>query len=74
MRSYFDTYEEFFVENLPLLFGHFKQQNLTPDLYIIDWCVCKRLYKWSVIIVTLLFQMMYICGLYYCAKLPDTAV
>ena len=50
MRSYFDTYEEFFVENLPLLFGHFKQQNLTPDLYIIDWCVCKGLYKRSAII------------------------
>ena len=37
MRAYFDTYEVFFEENLPQLFCHFKEQNLTPDLYIIDW-------------------------------------
>ena len=37
MKSYFDTYEEFFCENLPKLYSHFKKQSLSPDLYIIDW-------------------------------------
>ncbi|XP_064629888.1 TBC1 domain family member 14-like isoform X2 [Lineus longissimus] len=37
MKTYFLTYEEFFQENLPKLFAHFHRQNLTPDLYIIDW-------------------------------------
>ncbi|KAL5022506.1 hypothetical protein ScPMuIL_001661 [Solemya velum] len=37
MKSYFDAYEEFFLENMPLLFSHFKKNNMTPDLYLIDW-------------------------------------
>ncbi|XP_033632900.1 TBC1 domain family member 14-like [Asterias rubens] len=37
MQSYFDTYEEYFEDNLPDLYNHFKNQCLTPDLYIIDW-------------------------------------
>uniref|UniRef100_A0A8D2H237 TBC1 domain family member 14 n=1 Tax=Urocitellus parryii TaxID=9999 RepID=A0A8D2H237_UROPR len=27
----------FFEENLPKLFAHFKKNNLTPDIYLIDW-------------------------------------
>uniref|UniRef100_A0A8C7PJ45 TBC1 domain family member 14 n=1 Tax=Oncorhynchus mykiss TaxID=8022 RepID=A0A8C7PJ45_ONCMY len=27
----------FFEENLPKLFVHFKENNLTPDIYLIDW-------------------------------------
>ncbi|GAB6023284.1 hypothetical protein CHUAL_008095 [Chamberlinius hualienensis] len=37
MKSYFLTYEEYFSENLPKLFNHFRKQNLSPDLYLIDW-------------------------------------
>lgn len=37
IKSYFETFEEFFEENLPKLLYHFRKQNLTPDLYIIDW-------------------------------------
>ena len=37
MKSYFASYEEFFLENLPKLHSHFEKANLTPDLYIIDW-------------------------------------
>ncbi|KAK3095375.1 hypothetical protein FSP39_013939 [Pinctada imbricata] len=37
MKYYFETYEDFFVENMPLLHSHFKKQNVTPDIYLIDW-------------------------------------
>ncbi|XP_045190087.1 TBC1 domain family member 12-like [Mercenaria mercenaria] len=37
MKAYFQTYEEFFVENMPVLCHHFKKNNLTPDLYLYDW-------------------------------------
>lgn len=37
MQSYFATYEEYFQENMPRLYDHFKEQKLTPDIYIIDW-------------------------------------
>ncbi|GAB1604970.1 TBC1 domain family member 14-like [Argonauta hians] len=37
MKSYFDTYDEFLLENMPQLHQHFGRQNLTPDIYIIDW-------------------------------------
>ncbi|XP_070540551.1 TBC1 domain family member 14-like isoform X2 [Ptychodera flava] len=37
MKAYFATYEEYFEDNLPELFKHFKELNVTPDLYIIDW-------------------------------------
>lgn len=37
MKAYFAAFEVFFEENLPRLFAHFKQSNLTPDMYLIDW-------------------------------------
>nr|XP_015200418.1 PREDICTED: TBC1 domain family member 14 isoform X2 [Lepisosteus oculatus] len=37
MLTYFAAFEVFFEENLPKLFAHFKQNNLTPDIYLIDW-------------------------------------
>lgn len=37
MKSYFGTFDDFFQENLSQLNKHFKQQNLTPDLYLLDW-------------------------------------
>lgn len=37
MLTYFAAFEVFFEENLPKLFAHFKKNNLTPDLYLIDW-------------------------------------
>nr|XP_002742357.2 PREDICTED: TBC1 domain family member 14-like [Saccoglossus kowalevskii] len=37
MKAYFATYEEYFEDNLPDLFKHFHELNVTPDLYIIDW-------------------------------------
>jgi hypothetical protein len=37
MKAYFDTYEEFFQENLTKLYRHFVHHHLTPDLYLIDW-------------------------------------
>lgn len=37
MQSYFATYEEYFQEHMPKLYQHFQEQNLTPDMYIIDW-------------------------------------
>ncbi|XP_077991949.1 TBC1 domain family member 12-like [Glandiceps talaboti] len=37
MKAYFATYEEYFADNLPELFVHFNELNVTPDLYIIDW-------------------------------------
>ncbi|XP_076992456.1 TBC1 domain family member 14 isoform X3 [Tamandua tetradactyla] len=38
MLTYFAAFEVFFEENLPKLFAHFKKNNLTPDIYLIDWC------------------------------------
>lgn len=37
MLTYFSAFEVFFEENLPKLFAHFKSNNLSPDLYLIDW-------------------------------------
>ncbi|MED6235216.1 hypothetical protein ATANTOWER_020109 [Ataeniobius toweri] len=37
MLKYFTSFEIFFEENLPRLFGHFQTNSLTPDLYLIDW-------------------------------------
>ncbi|XP_060731340.1 TBC1 domain family member 14 isoform X2 [Tachysurus vachellii] len=37
MLTYFAAFEVFFEENLPKLFAHFKSNNLTPDIYLIDW-------------------------------------
>uniref|UniRef100_A0A8D3BYG2 TBC1 domain family member 14 n=1 Tax=Scophthalmus maximus TaxID=52904 RepID=A0A8D3BYG2_SCOMX len=37
MLTYFGAFEVFFEENLPKLFAHFKKNNLTPDIYLIDW-------------------------------------
>ena len=37
MNAYFETYEQFFFENLPRLFNHFKKLSLASNLYIIDW-------------------------------------
>uniref|UniRef100_A0A4W5MWW5 TBC1 domain family, member 12b n=1 Tax=Hucho hucho TaxID=62062 RepID=A0A4W5MWW5_9TELE len=37
MLKYFAAFEVFFEENLPRLFNHFQNSNLTPDLYLIDW-------------------------------------
>lgn len=37
MLKYFAAFEVFFEENLPRLFNHFLSNNLTPDLYLIDW-------------------------------------
>ncbi|KAG8508686.1 TBC1 domain family member 14 [Galemys pyrenaicus] len=39
MLTYFAAFEVFFEENLPKLFAHFKKNNLTPDIYLID---CER--------------------------------
>ncbi|XP_027542182.1 TBC1 domain family member 14 isoform X3 [Neopelma chrysocephalum] len=36
MLTYFAAFEVFFEENLPKLFAHFKKNNLTPDIYLID--------------------------------------
>ncbi|MEQ2201170.1 hypothetical protein XENOCAPTIV_008585, partial [Xenoophorus captivus] len=36
MLKYFTSFEIFFEENLPRLFGHFQTNSLTPDLYLID--------------------------------------
>uniref|UniRef100_UPI00398E5436 TBC1 domain family member 12-like isoform X2 n=1 Tax=Pristiophorus japonicus TaxID=55135 RepID=UPI00398E5436 len=35
--KYFASFEVFFEENLPKLFTHFTKNNLTPDIYLIDW-------------------------------------
>ncbi|XP_067858570.1 TBC1 domain family member 12 isoform X1 [Heptranchias perlo] len=37
MLKYFASFEVFFEENLPKLFAHFMKNNLTPDIYLIDW-------------------------------------
>ncbi|XP_039994552.1 TBC1 domain family member 12 [Xiphias gladius] len=37
MLKYFAAFEVFFEENLPRLFSHFQDKDLTPDLYLIDW-------------------------------------
>ncbi|XP_064796821.1 TBC1 domain family member 14 isoform X2 [Oncorhynchus masou masou] len=37
MLTYFAAFEVFFDENLPKLFAHFKENKLTPDIYLIDW-------------------------------------
>ncbi|XP_030047023.1 TBC1 domain family member 14 isoform X1 [Microcaecilia unicolor] len=37
MLTYYAAFEVFFEENLPRLFAHFKKNNVTPDIYLIDW-------------------------------------
>ncbi|XP_054711360.1 TBC1 domain family member 14-like [Uloborus diversus] len=37
MTTYYSVYEEYFKENLPKLFALFVKQNLSPDLYLVDW-------------------------------------
>lgn len=37
MKAYYALYDDFFRENLPRLFVHFNAQNLTSDLYLVDW-------------------------------------
>lgn len=37
MKSYFQTYVDLFLENMPSLHQHFMRNSVTPDLYIIDW-------------------------------------
>ncbi|XP_057191462.1 TBC1 domain family member 14 [Triplophysa rosa] len=37
MLTYFAAFEVFFEENLPKLFTHFKNNNLSSDIYLIDW-------------------------------------
>ncbi|XP_041368705.1 TBC1 domain family member 12-like [Gigantopelta aegis] len=37
MKAYYDTFEEFLKENLVHLWDHFVEQNLTPNLYLVDW-------------------------------------
>ncbi|KAK6328627.1 hypothetical protein J4Q44_G00006050 [Coregonus suidteri] len=37
MLKYFAAFDVFFEENLPRLFNHFQINNLTPNLYLIDW-------------------------------------
>ena len=37
MTAYYRTFEEFFKENLPKLCSHFSHQNVTPNLYIMEW-------------------------------------
>ncbi|GIX92381.1 TBC1 domain family member 12 [Caerostris extrusa] len=37
MTVYYSVYEEYFKENLPNLFSLFTKQNLSPDLYLVDW-------------------------------------
>ncbi|KAK3743038.1 hypothetical protein RRG08_063904 [Elysia crispata] len=37
MIAYYRTFEEFFKENLPKLCSHFNSQNVTPNLYIMEW-------------------------------------
>ncbi|GFS07433.1 TBC1 domain family member 14 [Elysia marginata] len=37
MTAYYRTFEEFFKENLPKLCSHFSSQNVTPNLYIMEW-------------------------------------
>ncbi|KFM71398.1 TBC1 domain family member 14, partial [Stegodyphus mimosarum] len=37
MTAYYSVYEEYFRENLPRLSDVFSKQNLSPDLYLVDW-------------------------------------
>ena len=37
MLTYSAVSEVFVEENLPKLFAHFKKNNLTPNIYLIDW-------------------------------------
>lgn len=47
MLKYFAAFEVFFEENLPRLFSHFQTNNLTPDLYLIDWWVITQVFNVS---------------------------
>ncbi|CAL1534076.1 unnamed protein product [Lymnaea stagnalis] len=37
MTAYYRTFEEFFKENLPNLYAHFKIHSVTPNLYLMEW-------------------------------------
>ncbi|XP_063228303.1 TBC1 domain family member 14-like [Bacillus rossius redtenbacheri] len=37
MHAYYHTYNDFFHENLPRLFAHFRESALSEDLYLLDW-------------------------------------
>lgn len=55
MLTYFAAFEVFFEENLPKLFAHFKKNNLTPDIYLIDWWVLPCIVLLPHFILYLLF-------------------
>lgn len=55
MLTYFAAFEVFFEENLPKLFAHFKKNNLTPDIYLIDWWVLPCIVLLPRFILYLLF-------------------
>ncbi|KAI4874769.1 hypothetical protein NFI96_023552 [Prochilodus magdalenae] len=63
MLTYFAAFEVFFEENLPKLFAHFRSNNLTPDIYLIDWYVSPA--PRSPHIFTLLAQHTDITPLYH---------
>lgn len=56
MLTYFAAFEVFFEENLPKLFAHFKKNNLTPDIYLIDWWVLPCIVLLPHFILYLLFS------------------
>lgn len=37
MTSYYKTFEDFFLENLPQLYAHLVSLNITPNLYLMEW-------------------------------------
>ncbi|XP_075223797.1 TBC1 domain family member 14-like [Lycorma delicatula] len=37
MQAYYATYNDLLNENLPHVYKHFVDSNLTPDLYLLDW-------------------------------------
>lgn len=37
MKAYFATFDIFLEEHLPKLHEHFKHENFSPDMYLIDW-------------------------------------
>ena len=51
MKAYFATFDIFLEEHLPKLHDHFKQENFSPDMYLIDWYV-RFLYLYSSLVVS----------------------
>ncbi|KAI1294648.1 TBC1 domain family member 14 [Halotydeus destructor] len=37
MRAYYETFQLLLRTNLPEVASHFERENMTPDLYIVDW-------------------------------------